>query len=278
MKSVFLRRLMNNKSAVIGGVIIIIVIISAIFAPAISPYDPYEMNMPGRLQEPDGTHILGTDQFGRDLLTRLIYGARVSLQVGVIAVGLSMFVGVFLGLVAGYYGGWIDRIIMRFVDIFLAFPIILLAIAFVAALGPSTKNVMLALGMIYWTNYARVVRSSVLSIKEEEYILAAITTGASDFRIIFTYILPNALAPIIVMATLGLGTAIISESTLSFLGLGVQPPTASWGSTLSFGLKFLRDAPHLSIFPGLAIMLTVLGFNLLGNGIRDITDPKLTRK
>lgn len=278
MKSVFLRRLMNNKSAVIGGVVIIIVIISAIFAPAISPYDPYEMNMPGRLQEPDGTHILGTDQFGRDLLTRLIYGARVSLQVGVIAVGLSMFVGVFLGLVAGYYGGWIDRIIMRFVDIFLAFPIILLAIAFVAALGPSTKNVMLALGMIYWTNYARVVRSSVLSIKEEEYILAAITTGASDFRIIFTYILPNALAPIIVMATLGLGTAIISESTLSFLGLGVQPPTASWGSTLSFGLKFLRDAPHLSIFPGLAIMLTVLGFNLLGNGIRDITDPKLTRK
>jgi len=278
MKSVFLRRLMNNKSAVIGGVVIIIVIISAVFAPVISPYDPYEMNMPGRLQEPDGTHILGTDQFGRDLLTRLIYGARVSLQVGVIAVGLSMFVGVFLGLVAGYYGGWIDRIIMRFVDIFLAFPIILLAIAFVAALGPSTKNVMLALGMIYWTNYARVVRSSVLSIKEEEYILAAITTGAGDFRIIFTYILPNALAPIIVMATLGLGTAIISESTLSFLGLGVQPPTASWGSTLSFGLKFLRDAPHLSVFPGLAIMLTVLGFNLLGNGIRDITDPKLTRK
>lgn len=278
MKSVFLRRLMNNKSAVIGGVVIIIVIISAIFAPVISPYDPYEMNMPGRLQEPDGIHILGTDQFGRDLLTRLIYGARVSLQVGVIAVGLSMFVGVFLGLVAGYYGGWIDRIIMRFVDIFLAFPIILLAIAFVAALGPSTKNVMLALGMIYWTNYARVVRSSVLSIKEEEYILAAITTGAGDFRIIFTYILPNALAPIIVMATLGLGTAIISESTLSFLGLGVQPPTASWGSTLSFGLKFLRDAPHLSVFPGLAIMLTVLGFNLLGNGIRDITDPRLTRK
>jgi peptide/nickel transport system permease protein len=274
MKSLFLRRLLNNKSAVIGGVVIIIVIICALFAPAISPFDPYVMDMSNRLQEPNSTHLLGTDQFGRDLLTRLIYGARVSLQVGVIAVGLSMFVGVFLGLIAGYYGGWIDRIIMRFVDIFLAFPIILLAIAFVAALGPSTKNVMLALGMIYWTNYARVVRSSVLSIKEEEYIMAAITTGASDFRIIFTYILPNALAPIIVMATLGLGTAIISESTLSFLGLGVQPPTASWGTTLSFGLKFLRDAPHLSILPGLAIMITVLGFNLLGNGINEALNPK----
>ena len=278
MKSLFLKRLLNNKSAVIGGVIVIIVIMCALLAPVISPYDPYTMNMPDRLQGPGGSHLLGTDQFGRDLLTRLIYGAKVSLQVGVIAVGLAMFVGVFLGLIAGYYGGWTDKIIMRFVDIFLAFPIILLAIAFVAALGPNTRNVMLALGMVYWTSYTRVVRSSVLSIKEEEYIMAAITTGASDIRIIFTYILPNALAPIIVMATLGLGTAIISESTLSFLGLGVQPPTASWGSTLAFGLKFIRDAPYLSIFPGLAIMLTVLGFNLLGNGLRDVTAPKLTRK
>lgn len=278
MKSVYLKRLLRNKSAVIGGLIIAGVIILAVFASKLSPYDPYEMNMVNRLKEPSSQHMLGTDQFGRDLLTRLIYGARVSLQVGFIAVGLSMVVGTFLGLVAGYYGGWIDRIIMRFVDIFLAFPIILLAIAFVAALGPSIKNVMLALGMVYWTTYARVVRSSVLSIKEEEYVLAAITTGASDLRIILTQILPNSLAPIIVMATQGLGTAIISESTLSFLGLGVQPPTASWGSTLSFGLKFLRDSSYLSIFPGLAIMITVLGFNLLGNGIRDITDPKLNRK
>lgn len=278
MKSVYLKRLLRNKSAVIGGLIIAVVIILAVLASKISPYDPYEMNMANRLKEPSSQHLLGTDQFGRDLLTRLIYGARVSLQVGFIAVGLSMVIGTFLGLVAGYYGGWIDKIIMRFVDIFLAFPIILLAIAFVAALGPSIKNVMLALGMVYWTTYARVVRSSVLSIKEEEYVLAAITTGASDLRIILTQILPNSLAPIIVMATQGLGTAIISESTLSFLGLGVQPPTASWGSTLSFGLKFLRDSSYLSIFPGLAIMITVLGFNLLGNGIRDITDPKLNRK
>jgi peptide/nickel transport system permease protein len=278
MRNLFIRRLLNNKSVVIGGLIVLIVILCAIFASRLSPYDPYLMDMTKRLQEPNQEHVLGTDQFGRDLLSRIIYGSIVSLQVGIIAVGLSMVIGTFLGLIAGYYGGWIDRIIMRIVDIFLAFPIILLAIAFVAALGPSVKNVMLALGMVYWTQYARVVRSSVLSIKEEEYILAAITTGASDLRIILTQILPNSLAPIIVMATQGLGTAIISESTLSFLGLGVQPPTASWGSILSFGLKFLRDAPYLSVFPGLAIMITVLGFNLLGNGIRDVTDPKLNRK
>lgn len=277
MRFELLKRLIRNKSAAIGGVLIIIVLFCAVLAPVISPYDPYEMNMAIKLQPPSGEHIMGTDQFGRDLLSRIIYGSVVSLQVGIIAVGFSMVIGVFLGLIAGYYGGWTDKIIMRIVDIFLSFPIILLAIAFVAALGPSAGNVMLALGLIYWTNYARIVRSSVLSIKEEEYVLAAITTGASDFRIIFMYILPNAIAPIIVTATLGLGTAIISESTLSFLGLGIQAPAASWGNTLAFGLKFLRDAPHLSTFPGLAIMLTVLGFNLLGNGLRDVSDPKLSR-
>ena len=277
MKLQVIKRLLKNKSAIIGGVIIILVILSAVLAPIISPYDPYEMNMAIRLQPSSSEHLLGTDQYGRDVLSRIIYGSIISLQVGSIAVGLSMIIGVVLGMVAAYYGGVVDRIIMGIVDIFLSFPFILLAIALVAALGPGTKNVMLALGLTGWTQYARTVRSSVLSIKEEEYILAARTIGASDFKIMFQYILPNALAPIIVMATLGLGTAIISESTLSFLGLGIQAPTASWGNTLSFGLKFLRDAPHLSTYPGIAIMITVLGFNLLGNGIRDVTDPKLSR-
>ncbi|MDR1961689.1 MAG: ABC transporter permease [Gracilibacteraceae bacterium] len=277
MTADFLKKLLRNKSALIGGVLIAIVVLCALLAPVISPYDPYEMHMENRLAPPGSEHIMGTDQYGRDLFSRVIYGAIISLQVGFIAVGVSMALGVFLGLISGYFGGWVDRVVMVLVDIFLSFPIILLAIAFVAVLGPSPKNVMLALGLIYWTNYARTVRAGVLAVKEEEFVLAARTTGAGDFRIIFLYILPNVLAPIIVMATLGLGTAIISESTLSFLGLGIQPPEASWGNTLAFGLKFLWDAPHISIFPGCSIMLTVLGFNLLGNGIRDITDPRMNR-
>jgi len=277
MRSQTFRRLLKNKSAVIGGILILVVIICAIFAEGISPADPYLMDPPNSLQGMSQEHPLGTDQLGRDVLSRIIYGARVSLQVGVVAVGFAMVLGVALGLFAGYYGGAVDLIIMRLVDIFLSFPVILLSIAFVAALGASTFNVMLALAMVGWTSYTRVVRASVLAVKEEEFVLAARTIGASDLRIMITYILPNVLAPVIVMATLGLGTAVISESTLSFLGLGIKPPTASWGNTLNFGLKFVRDAPHLSTFPGLAIMLTVLGFNLLGNGIRDVTDPKLSR-
>jgi peptide/nickel transport system permease protein len=278
MKADFAKKLLRNKSALIGCVLIMIVVLSALLAPLLAPRDPYEMHMDDRFAPPSPQHLMGTDQYGRDLLSRVIYGAVVSLQVGVIAVGVSMILGVFLGLISGYFGGWLDKVIMTLVDIFLSFPIILLAIAFVAALGPSPKNVMLALGLIYWTNYARTVRASVLAVKEEEYVLAARTTGAGDFRVIFLYILPNVLAPVIVMATLGLGTAIISESTLSFLGLGIQPPAASWGSTLAVGLDYLRSAPHISVFPGCCIMLTVLGFNLLGNGIRDVTDPKLNRR
>ncbi|MGE5633393.1 MAG: nickel transporter permease [Caulobacteraceae bacterium] len=267
----------KNKSILIGTIMVVVIVFLAVFAPLVSPYDPEKMDMGLRLQKPNHEYLMGTDQFGRDLLSRLIYGARVSLKVGFTSVIISMVLGVALGLVSGYYGGWIDNIIMRIVDIFLSFPVLLLAIAFVASLGPGIVSVIIALGLVYWTNYARVVRSSVLAIKEEEYVQAARTIGASDLRIICLYILPNALAPIIVVATLGLGTAIVSEATLSFLGLGVQPPEASWGYTLSFGLKFLRDAPYLSLFPGLAIMFTVLGFNLLGNGIRDITDPRLIK-
>lgn len=268
----------QSKSVLIGGFFVLIVVLCAIFAPIISTHDPYEMNMDERLLKPmqDG-HILGTDQYGRDLFTRIIYGARVSLEVGLVSVGLAMFIGVTLGLISGYYGGWIETIIMRVVDIFLSFPVLLLAIALVAALGPGIENVIIALGFVYWTNYARIVRANVLAIKEEEFIQAARTIGSNDFRIIFYNILPNCLAPIVVIATLGLGTAIVSEATLSFLGLGIQPPESSWGWALAFGMKFIREAPHLSIYPGLAIMFTVLGFNLLGDGIRDLTDSKLKR-
>jgi len=272
-----IKRFLRNKSVIIGGTLILIVVFCAVFASVISPHDPFVMDPANSNQPPSREHPLGTDNLGRDLMTRLFYGARVSLQVGLVAVGFAMTFGSALGLIAGYYGGWLDILIMRVVDIFLSFPVILLAIAFVAALGPGTFNLMLALAMVAWTQYTRVVRSSVLALKEEEFVLAARTIGASSFRIMTTYILPNALAPIIVLATLGLGTAVISESTLSFLGLGIRPPAASWGNTLNFGLRFIREAPHLSTFPGIAIMLTVLGFNLLGNGIRDVTDPKLSR-
>lgn len=274
----FFQLITQSKSVLIGGAFVLVVVICAIFAPVISTHDPYEMNMSERLLTPmeDG-HILGTDQYGRDLFSRVIYGARVSLEVGLVSVVLAMVIGVTLGLVSGYYGGWVDTLIMRVVDIFLSFPVLLLAIALVAALGPGIENVILALGFVYWTNYARIVRANVLAIKEEEYIQAAKTIGSNDFRIIFLNILPNCLAPIVVVATLGLGTAIVSEATLSFLGLGIQPPESSWGWTLAFGMKFIREAPHLSVYPGLAIMFTVLGFNLLGDGIRDLTDSKLKR-
>ncbi|GFZ82153.1 peptide ABC transporter permease [Compostibacillus humi] len=272
-----LKRYVKNKSVVIGFTIISLVILAAIFAPYLTPYDPTEMDMSKRLISPNSEHLLGTDEFGRDLLTRLLYGARVSLFVGFISVSVAMTIGVLLGLISGYYGKWVDTIIMRIVDIFLSFPVILLAIALVAALGPGLGNVVIALGLVYWTNYARVVRSTVLAVKEEEYVQAAITMGASNLRIIFKYILPNVTAPIIVVATLGLGVAIVAEATLSFLGLGIQPPEPSWGWTLSVGLDFIRNAPYLSVFPGIAIMITVLGFNLLGDGLRDITDPKLNK-
>ncbi|MFJ9501310.1 nickel transporter permease [Brevibacillus centrosporus] len=274
-----LRTAARGKAVLIGGIIVLAVVLAAILAPLLSTHDPYEMNVKERLLDPlEGGHLLGTDQFGRDLYTRILYGAQVSLEVGIVSVSLALVIGVTLGLISGYYGGWIDTVIMRFVDIVLSFPVLLLAIAFVAALGPGIENVIIALALVYWTSYARLVRATVLSIKEEEYVQAARTIGSSDFRIIVYNILPNCLAPIIVVATLGLGQAIVAEATLSFLGLGIQPPESSWGWTLAFGMKFLQDAPHLSIYPGVAIMLTVLGFNLLGDGIRDLTDTKLKQK
>lgn len=276
IKNKTLRKALKNKSVLLGSAMILVIVFAAIFAPWLTPYELDEMDMDNMLLPPSGEHPFGTDQYGRDLLTRIIYGSRISLFVGVVSVLFSMIIGVLAGLTAGYYGGWVDSVLGRVVDVFLSFPVLLLAIALVAALGGgSTISVIAALCAVYWTRYTRVVRSSVLAIREEEYVLAARTIGAKNLRIMFRYILPNALAPVIVVATLGLGEAIVSEATLSFLGLGVQPPTPSWGYALSFGLRYMRVAPHLSLFPGLAIMFTVLGFNLLGNGIRDVTDPKL---
>ncbi|KYG90548.1 nickel transporter permease [Metasolibacillus sp. FSL H7-0170] len=278
MNGVDIKRILKNKSIVIGGTIVILLVLCAIFAPLIATHDPYEMNMNEILLKPgEKGHLLGTDQYGRDLLTRIIYGARVSLIVGISSVAISMLIGVAIGLIAGYYGGWIDAFFMRIVDIFLSFPVVLLAIALVAALGPGIENVIIAIGLVYWTNYARVVRGNVLSIKEEEFVQAAKTIGSSNFRIIFYNILPNTMSSIIVIATLGLGVAIVSEATLSFLGLGIEPPEASWGWTLAFGMKYIRETAHLSLYPGLAIIITVLGFNLLGDGIRDLTDNKLEK-
>ena len=270
------QKAVHNKSIVIGLIMVLIVILIAVFAPALTPFDLEEMDMGNALQVPGADHKFGTDQYGRDLMTRIFYGTRISLVVGFVSVFFSMMIGVFVGLLAGYYGGWVDNLIGRIIDVFLSFPVLLLSIALVAVMvGGGTVSVIASLCLVSWTQYARVVRSSVLVIREEEYVLAAKTFGASDMRIIFKYIIPNALAPIIVVATLGIGTAIVSEATLSFMGLGVQPPTPSWGYALSFGLRYMRTAPHMATIPGLAIMFTVLGFNLLGNGIRDVTDPRM---
>ena len=252
-----------------------VLVFAAIFAPYLAPYNPYTVSLDTRLQPPGGAHLLGTDELGRDILSRLIFGTRVALWVGIVTVVLSGFLGVSGGLVAGFLGGYWDAVIMRLVDVFLAFPVIILAIAIVAVRGPGLTNVLLALVLVYWTSYARVARAIVLLLREEEYTWAARTLGASPVRIMLRHLLPNAVAPMVVLASLGMGNAILAEAALSFLGLGIQPPEASWGSMLNVGMGFLRDASFLSTFPGVAIFVTVLGFNLLGDGLRDVLDPRM---
>jgi len=261
---------------VAGAIIVSLVLLVAILAPLLAPYEPDARDFRSRFAPPSVQHLLGTDNFGRDTLSRIIFGSRVSVQVAVVAVGIALVIGVLLGAVAGFFGGAVDNLIMRLVDVFLAFPPILLALAMVAALGPSAASVTLALGLVYWTAYARVVRSSILALRGEEFVEASLALGASWTRTLFRHMLPNAVGPVIVVATVGMGGAITAEAALSFLGLGVQPPTPSWGSILNTGLQFIRQAPFLSTFPGLAIMLTVLGFNLLGDGLRDLLDPRRT--
>ncbi len=270
------RRLRRHRVAMVGLAIIAGIILLAIFAPLVSPADPLTIDYAHPAAPPGvGGHLLGTDAVGRDLVARLIYGTRISLQVGVVAVGIAASLGTTVGLVAGYRGGIVDNLLMRTVDVFLAFPVIVLAIAIIAVLGPDLVNVMIAIGLVAWTTYARVVRGQVLVLREQDFVQAARAAGMSDARIIVRHILPNAVAPIIVLATVGMATAIIAEAALSFLGLGVQPPTPSWGGMLNEGRGFLRVAPHISTFPGLAIMVTVLGFNFLGDGLRDALDPRL---
>lgn len=271
------RRLKRNKMAVLGLVILIILVLLAVFANVIANYDNVviKQNLSQRLQAPSAAHWLGTDEFGRDIFARLVHGTRVSLQVGIIAVGISIIIGGILGAIAGYYGGKLDNIIMRVMDIFLAVPSILLAIAIVSALGPSILNLMLAISISSVPSYARIVRASVLSIRDQEFIEAARAIGASNTRIIFRHIIPNSLAPVIVQATLGVASAILSTAGLSFIGLGIQPPAPEWGSMLSGGRQYLRYAWWVTTFPGIAIMITILSLNLLGDGLRDALDPRL---
>jgi peptide/nickel transport system permease protein len=269
------RGLRKHRLALIGAGIILVLIFTAILAPFIAPHDPIEQNLEHRLLPPNAEYPLGTDNLGRCILSRLIHGTSVSLQIGVIVVGIAATTGVTLGLIAGYRGGLVDELIMRIVDVLLAFPGIILALAIAGILGPSLYNVMLALAVVGWTSYARVVRGSVLSVKEKEFVEAARALGAGEARIMFRHILPNVTAPVIVMATLGMAHVILAAAALSFLGLGAQPPTPEWGSMLNDGRAFMRTAPHLTIFPGLAIMVTVLAFNFLGDGLRDVLDPRL---
>ena len=277
-KKLALQQLKKNKIAIIGLIIIISLAFIALFAPFIAPHDPIEQNLDKRLLTPCREYPMGTDDLGRCLLSRIIYGTRVSLKLGVIVVGIITVIGVTLGLISGYYGGIVDEIIMRLVDVVLAFPGIILALAVAGALGPGLFNVMLALAMVGWTGLARVVRGSVLSIKEKEFVESARALGCSDLHIMTRHILPNVMAPVIVLATLDMAFIILAAAGLSFLGLGAQPPTPEWGSMLNNGRAFMRTAPHLTTFPGLAIMITVLAFNFLGDGLRDALDPRQQRE
>jgi len=271
----FLRRLGENRLAMAGAVVVAGLVAVALLAPVVSPYDPYAIDVDAILLPPGPAHPFGTDELGRDVFSRMVYGARVSLEVGFVAAGLATLVGVVLGAMAGYYGGWVEAGIMRFTDMMLCFPTFFLILAVIALLEPSIINIMAVIGLTSWMGVARLVRAEFLTLKEREYVLAARSLGASDARIIMRHILPNALAPVLVALTLGVAGAILTESGLSFLGLGVQPPLASWGNILNQGKANIEIAWWLSLFPGLAILVTVLGYNLLGEGIRDALDPRL---
>lgn len=271
---VIIRRFMRNRLAVAGLAVVLALFAVALLAPHLAPFDPYLVNTRLRLLPPGGEHLLGTDSLGRDVLSRLIWGGRVSLSVGFVAVGLAAAIGLALGSVAGYYGGLVDGAVMRFCDLMLCFPSMFLILAVIAVLEPSIWNVMAVIGLTGWMGVARLVRAEFISLKNRDFVLAARALGASDFRIIRRHLLPNALAPVLVAATLGVAGAILTESSLSFLGLGVQPPTATWGAMLAEGKDYLSRAWWLSLYPGLAILITVLSYNLVGEGLRDAFDPR----
>lgn len=267
-------QLRRNWLAFLGGVLVLGVFFVAIFAPWLSPYDPAAIDIKNILIGPNLSHPFGTDELGRDVLSRMIWGSRVSLAVGFVAIGIATVIGILLGSAAGYYGGYIDSAVMRIVDIMLSIPTIFLILVVIAILEPSIINIMIVIGFTSWMEPARLLRAEFISLKEREYVTAAHALGARDRRIIFRHLLPNGISPIFVSATMGIGGAILLESSLSFLGLGVQPPTPSWGSLLSSGKDHIEIAWWLSAFPGLAILVTVLGYNLLGEGIRDALDPR----
>jgi len=271
------RRLLVHPSGMTGAVLAAVVVFAGMLAPVLTRYDPNIIDMDHALQAPSFSHPFGTDAFGRDVVTRVMYGARFSLQVGVVSRLIALVIGTALGLLAGYYGGKTDRWIMRLADVTLAYPGLLLLIAVMAAVGPSKLALFIAIGVVGWAGVARLVRAQVLTVKEREFILAIRSIGASDPIVIVRHILPNVLTPIIVIFSMGLGASIMAESSLSFLGLGAQPPTASWGSMIASGIDYLRVAPWLSLAPGIVVTLTVLGFNLLGDALRDLSDPKLGR-
>lgn len=258
-----------KASALIGPILLSLLIVGALLASQIAPYSPFQQNLAGDLLTPSREHPLGTDKLGRDVLSRTLYGARISLAVGITAVTLSLLIGFLVGSLSGYFGGWVDGLLMRLTDVLMAFPGILLAIALAAFLGPGLQHVILALCLSGWTSYARLVRGEILTLRERDFIHAARSLGCGPARIILRHLLPNLLSPLIIQATFGLATAIMAEGGLSFLGIGAPPPIPSWGSMLSEGRQFLLIAPHLTTFPGLAIMITVLALNLVGDGLRD---------
>ncbi len=274
LKDVAWQRLRHNRMALAGGLIVLVMFMMAAAASIIDA-DPAAIDVSQRLLPPSWQHPLGTDDLGRGVLVRMLYGARISLLVGFVAVGISCLIGIVCGALAGYYGGWIDAIIMRFVDIMLCFPTFFLILAVIAFLNPSIWNIMIVIGLTSWMGVARLVRAEFLSLRQRDFVLSAQALGASDRRLIFRHILPNAISPVLVSATLGVAGAILTESALSFLGIGVQPPTPSWGNMLIVGKQTLGSAWWLSVFPGLAILITVLGYNLLGEGIRDALDPRI---
>lgn len=271
----FWSRFFRDKLAVAGLVIVLSFFALSILTPVIAPYDPSAIDVGNILMPPSARHLFGTDDLGRDVFTRMLYGAGISLKVGFVAVGIATVIGVLLGAIAGYYGGVVDLIIMRFVDIMLCFPSFFLILAVIAFLEPSIFNIMAVIGLTSWMGITRLVRAEFLSLKERDFVLAVKAMGAKSPRIIFLHILPNAMAPVLVAATLGIASAVLVESALSFLGIGVQPPTPSWGNILTLGQSTLGVAWWLSLFPGMAILITVLGYNLLGEGIRDAIDPRL---
>jgi peptide/nickel transport system permease protein len=271
----FIRVLFSRGIVILGILIILLAIISAIFSPFLAPYDPYEQDLPQRLLNPSAQHLLGTDALGRDLMSRLIYGSRNSLMVGIIALGVAATLGMSMGLIAGYFSGWVSTVIMGFVDALMCFPMILLALVIASLLGGGMRNVMIALGIAMLPGYARLMCGQVLSIKENDYVLAEHAAGASNMRVMLRHILPNCFPPLIVLATMQIGAAILAEAGLSFLGVGIEPPAAAWGLMVEDGRKFLLTNPLLSFAPGLAIMLVTFAFNMVGDGLRDALDPRL---